>query len=92
VSPKASNARRGALLPNSSAPAVVHARGRRAEQLDVVLAIVPLPARAALFAQLPQSARWRALHARTPARSGTVRTTLLANRRHTHACHWRGAC
>jgi leucyl aminopeptidase len=64
---------------------VVHARGRSAEQLDVVLAIVPLPARPALFAQLPQSARWRALHARAPARSGTVRTTALGNRRHTLA-------
>jgi leucyl aminopeptidase len=85
VSPKASDARRGALLPSSSAPAVVHARGRSADHLDVVLAIVPLPARPALFARLPQSARWRALHARTPARSGTVRSTLLGNRRHTLA-------
>ena len=54
-------------------------------QLDVALAILPLPARPALFGKLPQSARWRALHARTPARSGTVRTTLLSNRRHTLA-------
>jgi leucyl aminopeptidase len=64
---------------------VLHARGRSADQLDVVLAIVPLPARPAQFAQLPQSARWRALHARAPARSGTVRTTVLANRRATLA-------
>ncbi len=64
---------------------MVHARGRSADQLDVALAILPLPARPALFGKLPQSARWRALHARTPARSGTVRTTLLSNRRHTLA-------
>jgi leucyl aminopeptidase len=73
------------LLPSSSAPTVVHARGRSIDQLDVVLAILPLPARPALFAKLPQSARWRALHARTPARSGTVRTALLGNRRQTLA-------
>ncbi len=65
---------------------MVHARGRRsADQLDVVLAIMRLPVRPALFAQLPQSARWRALHARAPARSGTVRSTVLANRRATLA-------
>ena len=51
----------------------------------MVLAIVPLPARPALLARLPQSARWPSAARRTPARSDTVRTTLLGNRRHTLA-------
>jgi leucyl aminopeptidase len=73
------------LLPSARAPVVVHARSRSADNLDVVLAMVTLPLSAAAFAELPQSARWRELHARSPAKSGSVRTTLLGNRRHTLA-------
>ena len=73
------------LLPSARAPAIVHARTRTADSLDVVLAIVTLPLAAGALAELPQNARWRELHGRSAAKSGTVRTTLLANRRHTLA-------
>lgn len=63
----------------------MHARGRNADELDALLAIVPLPVAAANLRQLPQSARWEQLHARAPARAGTVRSTVLGNRRHTLA-------
>jgi len=73
------------LLPSSRAPTVVHARSRNADELDVVLAIVALPPAAASWRQLPHGSRWRELHARAAARPGTVRSTLLGNRRHTLA-------
>ena len=85
MSPQALDARRGALLPSARAPSVAHARGRSADGLDVVLAIVPLPLPAGAFARLPQGARWRELHGRATPKAGTVRTTLLAGRRHTLA-------
>ncbi len=37
------------------------------------------------FADLPEPERWRELHARSKPRSGTVRSTALANSRHTLA-------
>jgi leucyl aminopeptidase len=37
------------------------------------------------FADLPEPGRWRELHARSKPRSGAVRTTALANSRHTLA-------
>ncbi len=49
------------------------------------MALLPLPAPAAAFARLPQSARWRELHGRAPPKSGTVRSTTLGNRAHTLA-------
>src|SRR5579863_4701676 len=73
------------LLPSARAPAVVHARTRTADNLDVVLAIVTLPLAGGALAELPQPQRWRELHGRSPAKSGSVRTTLLGNRRHTLA-------
>ncbi len=73
------------LLPSAHAPAIVHARGRNADNLDVLLAMLTLPASAHALAQLPQSTRWRELHARAPVKSGTVRSTLLGNPRHTLA-------
>ena len=73
------------LLPSARAPAIVHARTRTADNLDVVLAIVTLPLAAGALTKLPQNARWRELHGRSAAKSGTVRTTLLGNRRHTLA-------
>ena len=79
------DARRGALLPSARAPAIEHARARDADNLDVVLAMVPVPAAAEAFERLPQPARWRELHARASARTGTVRCTLLSNRHHTLA-------
>ncbi|MBS0378377.1 MAG: leucyl aminopeptidase family protein [Proteobacteria bacterium] len=81
---RASEARRSPLLPAQPAPAIVHARGRNADNLDVLLAIVPPGATGALE-RLPQPARWRELHARTPARTGTVRSGTLGNARQTTA-------
>jgi leucyl aminopeptidase len=63
----------------------VSARRRDLGELDALLAIVPLPATAAAFRRLPQSARWRELDARAPARAATVRTTALSNHRQTLA-------
>jgi leucyl aminopeptidase len=51
----------------------------------VVLVLAVLPLSASVFSRLPQSARWRALHDRSAAKSGTVRSTLLGNRRGTLA-------
>ena len=53
--------------------------------LDALFAIVPYPPRAGALRRLPESARWRELEAHTPPRAGAVRTTVLANRRHTLA-------
>ena len=78
-------ARGSILLPSAHAPAIVNASGSDAGTLDALLAIVPHPADAAAFRRLPDSARWRELDAHAPARAGTVRTTTLANRRHTLA-------
>ena len=73
------------LLPSSRAPTIVHARSRNADELDVVLAIVALPPAAASWRRCRRPSRWRELHARAAARPGTVRSTLLGNRRHTLA-------
>jgi leucyl aminopeptidase len=79
-------ARPKALLPSVRAPAIVNvAHAPRADDLDAIFAIVPHPTPNAAWRQLPESARWRELDAHSPARAGTVRTTVLANRRHTLA-------
>jgi len=78
-------ARTGALLPAAHAPGIVSAAARSADELDVILALVPHPPPATAFRRLPDAARWRELDARAPAQPGTVRTTVLANRRHTLA-------
>ena len=85
MSARAPGARGGALLPGAPAPAIVSARTRDVGELDALLAIVPLPATAAAFRHLPESARWRELDARAPARAATVRTTVLSNHRQTLA-------
>jgi leucyl aminopeptidase len=79
------SARERILLPGAHAPAIVSARSASAEELDAVLAIVAPPASAAAFRSLPESGRWRELDARSPARAGTVRSTVLSNPRHTLA-------
>ena len=76
---------RGLPLPAAHAPAIVSAYPGDTDELDAVLAMVPHPAGDGVFRRLPESARWRELDARTPARAGTVRTTTLGNRRHTLA-------
>jgi leucyl aminopeptidase len=73
------------LLPLAHAPDIVSAARTDAAALDALLLIVPHPPGAAAFRRLPESARWRELDARAPARAGSVRTTVLANRRHTLA-------
>jgi leucyl aminopeptidase len=85
VSPRVSGVRRGALLPGTPAPVIVSAPPGRPGELDALLALVPAPASAAAFRQLPESARWRELDARAPGRAGTVRSTTLSNRRQTLA-------
>ena len=78
-------ARERRLLPRSHAPDIVSAARLSADALDALLAIVPCPTPAAALRRLPESARWRELHQRAPARAGSVRSTVLANRRHTLA-------
>jgi len=73
------------LLPASNAPDIVSAARLNAAALDTLFAIVPHPPSAAALRRLPESARWRELDAQSPARAGSVRTTVLANRRHTLA-------
>jgi leucyl aminopeptidase len=73
------------LLPSAHAPGIVSAASPRADDLDALLAIVPFPPSATALRRLPESARWRELDARSPARAGSVRTTVLGNRRHTLA-------
>src|SRR3979411_2241904 len=78
VSARAPGARGAAVLPSARAPAIVSARGRNPGELDALLALVPLPATAAAFRHLPESARWRELDARAPARAAAVRSTALS--------------
>jgi leucyl aminopeptidase len=51
--------------------------------MDALLVIVPVDP--SVLQQLPDSERWQELNARTEPRAGTVRTTVLTNRRQTLA-------
>jgi leucyl aminopeptidase len=78
------------LLPAPEIPKIAHASSADPAELDALLAIVPDEPTRSLFEQLPESERWQELNARTlstskTARSGTVRTTVLTNRRQTLA-------
>lgn len=69
-------------------PRVTRARAgskARAGQWDAIFAIVADSAQPRAFADLPEPERWRELHARAKPRSGAVRSTALANSRHTLA-------
>jgi leucyl aminopeptidase len=69
-------------------PRVTRARAgssARAGQWDAIFVIVADTAQPRAFADLPEPERWRELHARTKPRSGAVRSTALANSRHTLA-------
>jgi leucyl aminopeptidase len=69
-------------------PRVTRTRGNssaRAGQWDAIFVIVPDVAQPRVFADLPEPDRWRELHARAKPRSGAVRSTTLANSRHTLA-------
>jgi leucyl aminopeptidase len=72
-------------LPATHAPSIAAARAAHADDFDALLAIVPYPPTADAFKGLPDSARWRQLHAQAPSRAGAVRTTILSNRRHSLA-------
>jgi leucyl aminopeptidase len=72
------------LLPTTPAPEIVKSRARGAEP-DALLVVVPDKPEKELFQALPESERWQELNARTPPRSGTVRSTALTNRQHTLA-------
>ncbi|MGP8035442.1 MAG: leucyl aminopeptidase family protein [Steroidobacteraceae bacterium] len=87
MSPRASAARRFAVLPSARAPAIATTRsfGSAAGTPDALLAIVPLPAQPRAFARLPDAARWRELNARAAPRAATVRTTVLGNAQQTLA-------
>ncbi|MDB6101290.1 MAG: hypothetical protein JWO52_1289, partial [Gammaproteobacteria bacterium] len=71
-------------------PKIAHGTAADVTELDAILAIVPRSPAKSLFEQLPESERWQGLNARSlstskMARPGTVRTTVLANRRQTLA-------
>ena len=85
VSPSPAETRRSLLLPPAQAPAVTSGTLRAADKLDAVLAIVTLPLAADSLRQLPHGTRWLALHARAPARAGTLRSGSLGNARDTLA-------
>jgi leucyl aminopeptidase len=53
--------------------------------MDALFVIVPHDASARAFAPLPEAQRWQELHSRATPRAGTVRSTSLANSRHTLA-------
>jgi leucyl aminopeptidase len=73
------------LLPASDVPKIERGKPADGGGLDAILAMVPATAARSLFETLPESERWQELNARSKPRSGTVRTTVLANRRQTFA-------
>ena len=73
------------LLPSATPPEIVKTRTKAADALDALLVIVPETSAKELFRQLPENERWQELNARTPPRTGAVRTTVLTNRRQTLA-------
>ena len=82
----------GSLLPSqdtsANAPRVTRARAdssARAGQWDAIFVIATDIAQPRAFADLPEPERWRELHSRDKPRAGSVRSTALANSRHTLA-------
>lgn len=76
------------LLPPTDTPRIVHRAQlteRSAATLDAVLVVIPEDADPKLFASLPESERWRGLHAQSSPRAGTARSTVLANSKQTLA-------
>ena len=73
------------LLPTTTPPRIVKSRTRTADALDVLLVVAPDNAEKELFRALPDGERWQELNARTRPRTGSVRTTVLTNRRQTLA-------
>jgi leucyl aminopeptidase len=73
------------LLPPTDLPKIAQSDLGDTGGLDAILAIVPESAAKGLFDRLPEAERWQELNARSKPRSGTVRITVLANRRQTLA-------
>ena len=73
------------MLPSAPTPQIRRAGSRTAGELDALLAIAPPAAGPEIFSSLPEAQRWQELNARSVPRSGTVRSTVLANRRQTLA-------
>ena len=82
---KATSPRGTSLLPTAAPPHIVKSRTRAADALDVLLVVVPDNPEKELFRALPDSERWQELNARSRPRAGSVRTTVLTNRRQTLA-------
>ena len=74
-----------AVLPSTDIPKIAHAELGEAGDVDALLVMVPETGGKGLFDQLPESERWQELNARGKPRSGTVRSTALANHRQTIA-------
>ncbi len=70
------------LLPPAGGPEIVRSRGG---DVDALLVVMPDSAGPGSLEKLPESLRWRDLLARERPRTGTARTTSLANRRQTLA-------
>ncbi len=73
------------LLPTAQTPQIRRIGSHRPGELDALLAIVPPSAAPEMLSALPEAERWQELNARSPPRSGTVRSTALANRHQTLA-------
>lgn len=73
------------MLPAAQTPQIRRASSRSSGELDALLAIVPPTAGPEIFSSLPEPQRWQKLNARSTPRSGTVRSSVLANRRQTLA-------
>jgi leucyl aminopeptidase len=85
VRSKATSPRGMSLLPTTAPPHIVKSRTRAADALDVLLVVVTDTPEKGLFQSLPDSERWQELNARSRPRAGSVRTTVLTNRRQTLA-------
>jgi leucyl aminopeptidase len=76
------------ISPTLDLPRITRAHAlsaRAVGEIDALFVVAPESAQPRAFADLPEAQRWRELHARDKPRTGTVRSTTLANERHTHA-------
>src|SRR3569833_93548 len=73
------------LLPASKIPEVEQTATADPAEMDALLVIVPDEPTSSVLEQLPDSERWQELNARSKPRAGTVRTTVLTNKRQTTA-------